>query len=373
MSANKYLIILGGPTASGKTTFAINLAKHFDTEIISCDSRQFYKEMHIGTAKPTPEELSQVKHHFIDSLSIQQDYSVGDYERDALALLDQLFKQRDFVIMTGGSGLFINAVCFGLDNFPEVPETVKKEIEKGYATNGISWLQDELKKGDPEYYEAVDLQNPHRLMRALEVIKASGKAYSSFRKGGSSQRNFIPIFLQMHHPRTTLYERINLRVDLMMQAGQLEEVKSLFPFKTLNALQTVGYQEIIAYLDEKASLEEAVRMIKQNSRRYAKRQITWMRRDKFWKHIRPEDFSIALSTIENKIKNGIQLKVMHSTENEFESRICAFQQSEMIGFVPFSRKPKNIKCSPTVMLVENEEVKILLEHEATLIKEELGG
>jgi tRNA dimethylallyltransferase len=381
MSGKKYLVIIGGPTASGKTAFAIQVAKHFNTAIVSCDSRQFYKEMNIGTAKPNAEELAQVKHHFIDSLSIENQYSVGDYEKEVLPLLDELFESNDYVVMTGGSGLFINAVCFGLDRFPEVPESTRKMVEQDLEQKGIELLQQELKVSDPEYFEEVDIQNPKRLMRAIEVIRTSGKPFSSFRKHKTSPRSFYPIFLQMHHSREHLYARINKRVDLMMEAGLLEEVKGLYSEKDSNALQTVGYQEFIPHLDGKSSLEEAVNLVKQNSRRYAKRQITWLRRDGFWKHVRPEDFNIALSVIEQKVKNDLEIKLIDTktylTEGpayfyENSKGICAFQKGKMIGYITIEKHPKKPKFHPIVMLIENEEVQQLLEHEGALIKEEMG-
>ena len=240
MSAKKYLIVIGGPTASGKTGFAIDVAKHFDTEVISCDSRQFYREMSIGTAKPAAEEIAQVKHHFVDSLSIHDEYSVGDFEKESLSLLEKLFKDHDYVVLSGGSGLFINALCFGLDKFPEVPPETRKSVENDYQNKGIEALQGELKNTDPEYYQEVDILNPKRLMRAIEVIRSTGKTFTSFRRGQSAQRVFTPVFLQMHHPRELLYERINKRVDIMIQNGLLQEVTALLPHQNLNALQTVG-------------------------------------------------------------------------------------------------------------------------------------
>lgn len=381
MSANKYLIVLGGPTASGKTTFAIQVARHFHTEIVSCDSRQFYREMTIGTAKPTVEELAQVKHHFINSLSIEDDYSVGDFEREAMALLEDLFRTRDYVVMSGGSGLFINAVCFGLDAFPEVPEQIRKQVEADYEEKGIGYLQEALKTGDPEYYEQVDLQNPHRLMRAIEVIRATAKPFSSFRKGKNPERPFKPIFLQMHHAREALYQRINARVDGMMAAGLLKEVNSLMPGKHLNALQTVGYQELIDHFEEKLSLEKAVELIKQNSRRYAKRQITWMRRDGFWKHFRPEETGMAVDYINLVVQEGLRLEIMppealnievHTLFPQNTKVLAAFSESSLKAYLAFEIHPKKTVWHHPVILDGDPQLETILNHEAMLLGEEMG-
>jgi tRNA dimethylallyltransferase len=293
----KYLIVVGGPTASGKTEFSIQLARHFNTHILSCDSRQFYREMNIGTAKPTESELSQAPHHFIGHLSIDQEYSVGDYERDALALLEKLFAEHRFVILSGGSGLFIKAVCEGLDEFPEVPTSIKDQLQEDYKKHGLVYLQEELARTDPSYYETVDRQNPHRLLRALGVIRASGQAFSSFRRQDRAPRPFQPIYLQMDWPREELYQRINQRVDQMLEAGLPAEARGLFHLQHLNALQTVGYQEFFDFFKEKITLEEAIELVKRNSRRYAKRQMTWFRRDGFWQPFTPAEIDTALGYI----------------------------------------------------------------------------
>ena len=219
MLRNKYLIVIGGPTASGKTSLAIQLARHFQTEIISCDSRQFYREMTIGTAKPDNDELATVPHHLINSLSIEDSYSVGDFEREALAILDQLYENKDVAILAGGSGLFINALCFGLDDIPKSTPEIREELEKLHQEKGIHFLQEELKRVDPQYYEEVDLGNPHRIIRALEVFKSSGTPFSSFRKRNAVERLFKPIFIQPSWPRQVLYDRLNQRVDQMVQEG----------------------------------------------------------------------------------------------------------------------------------------------------------
>ncbi len=308
MSIGKYLIVVGGPTASGKTALAIRLARHFGTEIISADSRQFYRQMDIGTAKPSEEELSMAPHHLIDHLELQTEYSVGAYVREALAKLETLFAKHEVVVAAGGSGLYLRALCEGLDEFPEVPDHIKGDIEALYQQQGIEALQDELKNIDPVYYQEVDLSNPHRLIRALGVCRASGKPFSSFRKKEVSARLFTPIYLQLHWPRQQLYARINQRVDQMMTHGLLSEAKSLFPMRHLNALQTVGYQEVFDYLEGKQSLEEAVELIKRNSRRYAKRQLTWMRKKGHWKLFHPEDWDLILEYIRVTRENGFSIR-----------------------------------------------------------------
>ena len=276
---NKHLIVLAGPTASGKTATAIKLAKALDAEIISADSRQFYKELSIGTAAPTAEELSQVKHHFVHNLSIEDKYDVADYERDVLSFLKQYFKTKDIAIMTGGSGLFIDAVCNGLDEMPDISEEVRDRVSKMLETDGIEALQKEVEKVDNEYYQVVDRQNPRRLQRALEVYYQTGKPYSTFRQRNVAKRDFDIVKLAILWDRDKLIERINQRVDMMMQQGLLDEVKSVYPKRHLNSLNTVGYKELFDYLDGKCTLEQAVKQIKINTRQYAKRQMTWLRKN----------------------------------------------------------------------------------------------
>lgn len=278
----KHLIVIGGATASGKTAFAIRTALHFNTEIISADSRQFYREMNIGTAKPSAEELARVKHHFIGHLSIHDPYSVGDFERDALALLEQLFQQYDRVVMAGGSGLFVKAVCEGLDAFPEVPEAIRAGVMEFFENHGLTALQEELRQSDPVYFAEVDRNNPSRLIRAVSVCRASGRPFSSFRRQVATPRFFEPVYVRMDWPRAELYRRIDQRVDDMMRRGLLGEARALYPFRHLPALQTVGYQELFDYFDQKTNLEEAIRLIRQHTRNYAKRQLTWMRRYGQW-------------------------------------------------------------------------------------------
>jgi tRNA dimethylallyltransferase len=285
----KKLIVIGGATATGKTALAIKLAQHFGTEIISADSRQFYRGMSIGTAKPNAEELAAAKHHFIDSLDVTQSYSVGEFEQDCLRLLDTLFLTHDYVILVGGSGLFIRAVCEGLDSFPEVPEAVIQQVEDGEKNGGLPWLQQQVQQLDPEYFKQVDRNNPARLRRALEVCLAAAQPYSSFRSGQKQTRPFQPVYLLLDVPRPTLYARIDARVDAMISAGLENEARNLLPFRHLSALRTVGYEEFFDYFDENLTFLEAVDKIKQHSRNYAKRQATWFRKHGDWEVIDPSD------------------------------------------------------------------------------------
>lgn len=276
---NKHLIVLAGPTASGKTATAIKLAKALDAEIISADSRQFYKELSIGTAAPTAEELSQVKHHFVHNLSIEDKYDVADYEKDVLSFLKQYFKIKDIAVMTGGSGLFIDAVCNGLDEMPDISEEVRNKVSTMLEADGLEGLQREVERVDNDYFQVVDKQNPRRLQRALEVYYQTGKPYSTFRQRNVAKRDFDIVKLAILWDRDKLIERINLRVDMMMQQGLLDEVKSVYPKRHLNSLNTVGYKELFDYLDGKCTLEQAVEQIKINTRKYAKRQMTWLRKN----------------------------------------------------------------------------------------------
>lgn len=276
--STKTLIYIAGPTGVGKTKTAIALAKAFDTEIISCDSRQFYKEMKIGTAVPTEEELAAVPHHFIQSKSIKEAYTVADFEKEAMATIEELFDKKDTLIMVGGSGMYADAVMFGMDEFPEVPQEVRNQIRLFYQTHGLQGLQELLREKDPKYYTRVDINNPVRLLRALEVCIASDQPYSSFLGQERPARSFVSKMIILHCPRTVLYDKINARVDQMMKDGLEEEAKDLIPFKDHAALRTVGYKELSPYFGGKCSLEEAINEIKKNSRRYAKRQITWFKK-----------------------------------------------------------------------------------------------
>lgn len=275
----KYLINILGPTASGKTALSIALAKHFKAEILSADSRQFYKEMNIGTAKPTAEELAQAPHHFINSHSISENYTAGKFEHDALQKIEELHEQNDVVIMVGGSGLYINAVLFGIDPFPAIPREVRLKTLHLYKNNGIQALRDEVRKYDPEFFLEVDLDNPRRLMRALEVCYATNSPYSSFRKQVRQERAFTPISLAYQWERADLYTRINTRVDQMLENGLIAEVQALHAQKHLPALDTIGYKEFFSFLEGQIAKEEAIDLVKRNSRRYAKRQLTWFKND----------------------------------------------------------------------------------------------
>ena len=273
------LIVILGPTASGKTALAIDVAQYYGAEIISCDARQFYREMNIGTAKPSSDELQAVAHHFINNQSIFQDYSVGDFETEVLAFLEDYYQRKKVAVMVGGSGLFARIVCEGVDRYPDIPEQIRTDLKALFEEKGIEALQAELKISDPEYYARVDLQNPHRLIRALEVCRATGKAFSSFQGQPKAQRPFKAIKIAIDWEREALYKRINQRVLNMMAEGLEQEAKSLYPERQLNALQTVGYRELFDYFDGNASLEDAIAMIQQNTRRYAKRQLTWLRKE----------------------------------------------------------------------------------------------
>lgn len=284
------LVSVVGPTAVGKTALAIEIAKYFNTEIVSADSRQFYREMNIGTAKPDKEELAQVKHHFIDSHSIKSHYSVGVYEKEALVLLDELFQRHDVVVLVGGSGLFFKAIWEGFDEMPAVDLELRASLNRWFEEEGLEPMLKELKEKDPEYFGLVDQQNHQRVIRALEVIRSSGETFTSFRKGKAvSHRNFVNLKFGLNMDREILFDRINKRMDLMIDAGLFEEAKALFPYKDHNALQTVGYTEIFNYLDGKYDREEAVRLLKRNSRRYAKRQLTWFRKDEEIKWYQPNE------------------------------------------------------------------------------------
>jgi len=274
----KYLITVVGPTAIGKTAMAIQLAQHYNCEIISADSRQFFKEMVIGTAVPSSEELASAKHHFIQNISIFDDYTVGDFERDAIAKLDALFETSDYVVMVGGSGLYIDAVLKGFDDFPDIAPDVREQIKSRYEAEGITYLQEALKRLDPVHYENVAKENPQRMMRALEVCIGSGKPYSSFLNIKKNSRSFTPVIIGLEADRELMYSRINQRVDIMVQQGLIEEAKALYPNKHLNALQTVGYRELFSYFDGEWTQDFAIEEIKKNTRRFAKRQMTWFKR-----------------------------------------------------------------------------------------------
>ncbi len=304
LNRQKTLIVVVGPTAVGKTALAIQLANHFKTSIISADSRQFYQEMSIGTAKPNAEELAQASHYFINSHSIAEEYTAGDFEREALVRLAVLFKSTDVVIAVGGSGLFVRALTEGLDDLPKAGEQIRDKLNEWFRNEGLEPLKQRLQEIDPTYYEKADIDNPQRVIRAIEIFEASGKPISFFMNKQKVERPFQVITIGLNTDREWLYNRINQRVDLMMEAGLLEEVKSLLPFRNKPALLTVGYAEIFEYLDGKISLEDAVSQIKQNSRRYAKRQITWFKKygNTVWFEPQAKDeiFAYLDQTLKNK-------------------------------------------------------------------------
>lgn len=279
-----YLITIIGPTAIGKTALSIALAQHYGCDILSCDSRQFYKEMRIGTAVPTEAELQVAPHHFIQNKSIFESYSVGDFEQDAIAKLEELFLKNNVQIMVGGSGLYVDAVLKGFDDFPDIDENVRKQINTDFEQFGITYLQQELQNSDPDYFQKLTvenpqtLQNPQRMKRFVEVCLGTGKPYSSFIGQKKNRRNFTPIIIGLEAEREIMYDRINQRVDIMMNEGLLAEAEKLYPNKSLNALQTVGYRELFDYFDGKTTLDFAVEEIKKNTRRFAKRQMTWFKR-----------------------------------------------------------------------------------------------
>jgi tRNA dimethylallyltransferase len=300
---HKTIIVVAGPTAVGKTAAAIELAKHFNTVVVSADSRQFFREMAIGTAKPNAAELAAVEHYFIDSHSIAEPFSVGDFERQGLALLDGLFKTHDHVILAGGSGLYIKAICEGFDDLPIADPSIREKLNQELEEKGIESLQQKLKLADPVYYEEVDLSNPQRIIRALEVFESSGNPISSYRQATVNKRPFNIIKLALNLPREVLYNRINERVNIMVQQGLLAEVSALLPYRHLNALNTVGYTELFDYFDGKTSLDKAIEMIKQNTRRFAKRQLTWFRKDSLFHWFQANDPDLLdqmISTVEKQ-------------------------------------------------------------------------
>lgn len=309
MSSENYLITIIGPTAIGKTALSIALAQHFGCEIISCDSRQFFKEMKIGTAVPSDEELEAATHHFIQNKSIFESYSVGDFEQETLAKLEELFQKNNIQIMVGGSGLYVDAVLKGFDDFPAIDDSVRTEINAEYDKLGIEYLQEQLQILDLEYYKKLStenpqtLQNPQRMKRFVEVCLGTGKRYSSFIGKRKNVRNFIPIIIGLEAGREVMYDRINQRVEIMLNEGLLAEAQSLYPNKHLNALQTVGYRELFDYFDGKITLDFAIEQIKMNTRRFAKRQITWFKRTEnvsWFDYL--TDRKEIIKTIESKIQ-----------------------------------------------------------------------
>jgi tRNA dimethylallyltransferase len=301
----KQAIIVAGPTAVGKTAFAIRLARHFSSgqeltgtgipsPILSADSRQCYRELNIGVAKPSPEELAANPHYFINSHSIHEEVSAATFERYALSTLQELFRTHDRVVVVGGTGLYLKALMYGLDEIPGIPKEFRQELETLYHAKGLEALQEAIRQEDPRFAETGDLQNPHRLIRALEVVRATGKSIRDFQRSAAEGRDFEMVAIALDLPRAELYDRINRRVDQMMAEGLLEEVRALQPYQHLNALQTVGYQELFDYLNGKMTLEQAVDKIKQHTRNYAKRQLTWFRADPAWRWYHPDAWSQVL-------------------------------------------------------------------------------
>lgn len=302
----KYLITIVGPTAIGKTALSIQIANHFKCDIVSCDSRQFFKEMTIGTAVPNTEELAAAKHHFIQNKSIFENYTVGDYEKEAINCIEELFKTNDYVVLVGGSGLYVNAVLKGFDDFPDIESNVREEVNANYEKLGINYLQEQLKERDPNYFEKIKnenpqtLLNPQRMMRFVEVCVGTGKPYSSFLNQKKNERSFTPIIIGLEADRNIMYNRINQRVDIMINEGLLQEAQVLYTHKELNALQTVGYRELFSYFDKEFSLEFAIEEIKKNTRRFAKRQLTWFKRDENTKWF---DFQTPINRIFSHIES----------------------------------------------------------------------
>ena len=301
-NSKKTLITIVGPTAIGKTSLSILIASYFDTEIISCDSRQFYKEMTLGTAVPEKEELAAVPHHFIQNRSVFEDYNVGAFERDALNVLDRLFKKHNIVVMVGGSGLYVKAVLEGLDDFPKIDPSIRLELKQVLKTEGIIPLQNQLKKLDITTYNTIDKDNPQRVIRALEICIGTNLPYSSYTSNSKKKRKFNSIIIGLSGEREKIYERINRRVDLMVEKGLLDEAQKLYPNKELNALQTVGYKELFSFFEEQITKDEAIQEIKKNTRRFAKRQLTWFKKDPntYWFNFETDKIKI-LKKIEDLI------------------------------------------------------------------------
>ncbi|MBD2751526.1 tRNA (adenosine(37)-N6)-dimethylallyltransferase MiaA [Spirosoma validum] len=297
----KTLLVVAGPTAVGKTALCVQLAKELQTDVVSADSRQLYRELDIGTAKPSLAEMNGIRHYFIDSHSITDPVNAGRYERECLTLLDNLFQDKDVVILSGGTGLYINAVCFGLDDIPPVEPTLRELLFSRLQQEGLESLQNELRQLDPQYAQTADLQNPVRVTRALEVCLTTGLPYSSFRRQQTAERPFQSVLIALERPRDELYARIDARMDAMLAEGLIEEVRSLQPYRHVAALQTVGYQEVFPYLDGTYDYAEMVRLLKRNSRRYAKRQLTWFRNQGNYHWFGPEEKEKILSYVTDRL------------------------------------------------------------------------
>lgn len=299
----KSLLLILGPTGVGKTELSLRVAEHFGCPIVNCDSRQIFRGIPIGTAAPTAEEQARVKHYFIATRELEEDYNAGQFERDAIALLDDLFKSHDVVVMTGGSMLYADAVCHGLDDLPAVPPDIRTQVQRGYEEKGLNWLQTEVQRLDPAYWEEVDRQNPARLMHCVELCLTIGKAYSSLRTNTRRERPFRIVKIGLERPRALLYARIDERVKQMIAEGLVEEARAVYPKRALNSLQTVGYRELFAYFDGEYDLDRAIELIQQNTRHYAKRQLTWFRRDKeiVWLNAE-EDYEKNIASIDDLLR-----------------------------------------------------------------------
>lgn len=294
----KKLIVIAGPTAVGKTSVAIHLAKEFRTAIVSADSRQIYREMNVGTAKPTAAGLRAVPHYFIDTHSVADTYDAASYATDALGVIADLFTRHDEVILCGGSGLYIKGVCDGFDEMPDIPEGIRNDLIRSYREHGLPWLQEQMRNLDPDAMDSIDVKNPHRLIRALEVKLASGESIMSFRKNKKHDRNFYSLKIGLELPREELYKRIDTRMDHMIGEGLFEEARTLYPLRHYNALQTVGYQEIFDFIDNRYDRDECIRLLKRNSRRYAKRQLTWFKKDPGFTWFSPNDINAIINYIQ---------------------------------------------------------------------------
>ena len=301
--AGKNLIVVAGPTAVGKTAVAIRLAREFETAVVSADSRQIFREMTIGTAKPTAAERQEIPHYFLDSHSVVEDYDAARYAGEALNLLEDLFRRHNEVVLCGGSGLYIRAVCEGFDEMPEVPADVRRDLVEQFEKNGLAWLQQRMLELDPAGFSNVDQKNPHRLIRALEVRLHTGESILSFRKNQKQARTFDVIKIGLELPREELYDRIDARMDQMIQVGLFEEARQLYPLRHHNALQTVGYQEIFGFMDNRYDRDECVRLLKRNSRRYAKRQITWFKKDPDFRWFHPSQVDVIIAYLRNATAN----------------------------------------------------------------------
>jgi tRNA dimethylallyltransferase len=301
----KKLVVVAGPTAVGKTTVSIQLATFFSAAIVSADSRQIYRELTIGTAKPSPGELAEVPHYFIDSHTIKENYDAARYGEEALNVIEQLFREKDCVILCGGSGLYIKAVCEGFDAIPEVPEGVRSKLVEKYKQHGLGWLREQMQQLDPEALQLMDEKNPHRLIRALEVKIASGESITAFRKKEKRKHAFDIVKIGLELPREELYRRIDERMDQMIAEGLFDEAKELYPFRNHNALQTVGYQEIFGFMENEYDYEECVRLLKRNSRRYAKRQLTWFKRDNGFGWFHPQAVDLMVQYINNPLSHVV--------------------------------------------------------------------